>query len=48
LPKIEPLPRWRHRAKVSALGELIFSEELKALLSRFAIHETRHFEEVAQ
>jgi amino acid adenylation domain-containing protein len=48
LPKIEPLPRWRHRAKVSPLGELVFSKELKALLSRFAIHETRRFEEIAQ
>jgi amino acid adenylation domain-containing protein len=48
LPKIEPLPRWRHRAKVSALGELVFSKELKALLSRFAIHDVMHFEETAQ
>jgi amino acid adenylation domain-containing protein len=48
LPKIEPLPRWRHRTKVSALGELVFSKELKALLSRFAIRDVMHFEETAQ
>ncbi len=48
LPKIEPLPRWRHRAKVSALGELVFSKELKALLSRFTVHDVMHFEETAQ
>ncbi len=39
LPKIEPLPRWRHRAKVSALGEPVFSKELKALLDRFAAND---------
>jgi acyl carrier protein len=48
LPKIEPLPRWRHRAKVSAFGELVFSKELKVLLSRFASNEIMHFEEEAQ
>lgn len=39
LPKIEPLPRWRHRAKVSALGEPVFSKELKTLLDRFAAND---------
>ncbi|HEX8874973.1 MAG TPA: non-ribosomal peptide synthetase, partial [Nitrosospira sp.] len=51
LPKIEVLPRWRHRAKVSALGELVFSEDLKALLARFAAADVvveTHFEEEAQ
>jgi acyl carrier protein len=48
LPKIEPLPRWRHRAKVSALGEPVFSKELKALLDRFAASDMIHFEEKAQ
>jgi amino acid adenylation domain-containing protein len=47
LPKIESLPRWRHRAKVSVLVELVFSKELKALLSRFA-YDAIHFEEEAQ
>ncbi|PTR07479.1 non-ribosomal peptide synthase protein (TIGR01720 family)/amino acid adenylation domain-containing protein [Nitrosospira sp. Nsp5] len=36
LPKIDPLPRWRHRATVSPLGELVFSKDLKAMLDRFA------------
>jgi amino acid adenylation domain-containing protein len=36
LPAIRPLPRWRHRAKVSALGEVELSADLKALLERFA------------
>ncbi|MBN9134280.1 MAG: amino acid adenylation domain-containing protein [Nitrosospira multiformis] len=36
LPAIRPLPRWRHRAKVSALGEVELSADLKALLKRFA------------
>ncbi|SEL54946.1 non-ribosomal peptide synthetase, partial [Nitrosovibrio tenuis] len=50
LPKIEPLPRWRHRAKISALGELVFSSELKALLGRFAANDMieTHVEERAQ
>jgi acyl carrier protein len=36
LPAIRPLPRWRHRASVSALGEVELSADLKALLDRFA------------
>jgi acyl carrier protein len=36
LPRIEPLPRWRHRARISSLGELVFSKDLKVLLDRFA------------
>lgn len=36
LPKIDFLPRWRHRATVSPLGELVFSKDLKAMLDRFA------------
>ncbi|ARO86883.1 non-ribosomal peptide synthetase [Nitrosospira lacus] len=36
LPKIDPLPRWRHRATVSPRGELVFSKDLKAMLDRFA------------
>ncbi|MEO5655363.1 MAG: amino acid adenylation domain-containing protein, partial [Nitrosospira sp.] len=39
LPKIEPLPRWRHQAEVSPLGEPVFSKELKALLDRFAAND---------
>jgi amino acid adenylation domain-containing protein len=48
LPRIEPLPRWRHRAKVSILGELVFSKELKALLRRLTANDIMHFEEEAQ
>jgi amino acid adenylation domain-containing protein len=47
LPKIEPLPRWRYLAKISPLGEPVFSKELKALLDRFTASDMIHFEEKA-